>query len=100
MLEETLMAVTKLTLTVEQDVVEMAKQYAREHNTSVSATFSRIIRSVAGDGERREVLIPRGSALSKLAGIIKPPPDKSVDDVLFEAIKEKHSRHSRPRRKS
>jgi len=94
------MALTKLTLTVEKDVVEMAKRYAREHNTSVSATFARFVRSVAGEGEDRDVEIPRGSALSKLAGIIKPTPGKTVDDVLFEALDEKHGRHTRRGRKS
>jgi Family of unknown function (DUF6364) len=84
------MATTKLTLTVEPAVVEMAKRYAREHNTSVSATFSRMIRSVADASRRGEVVIPPRSALAKVAGIIALPPDSTVDDVLRQALEEKH----------
>ncbi len=92
MLEECfIMARTKLTLTVEPDVVEMAKRYAREHDTSVSETFSRFIRSVAGESEREEVDVPRGSALEKLAGVIALPPGQTVDDVRLAAIAEKHA---------
>ena len=84
------MATRKLTLTVEPDIVEMAKRYARKHNTSVSATFSRMIRSVAGKSRREKVVIPPRSALAKVAGIIALPQGKTVDDVLREALEEKY----------
>jgi len=89
------MAPKKLTLTVEPDVVEMAKRYAREHNTSVSATFSRMIRSVAGKSRREKVTIPPRSALAKVAGIIALPRGRTVDDVLHEALEEKYGRRAR-----
>ena len=84
------MATTKLTLTVEPDIVKMAKRYARTHKTSVSATFSRIIRALAGKDKRKEIPIPPHSALAKVAGIIALPHDRTVDDVLREVLEEKY----------
>ena len=83
------MPTTKLTLTVKPDVVKMAKQYARKHNTSVSATFSRVIRALVGRERAQAVTVPPGSALEKLSGIITLPEGKTADDVLFEALVEK-----------
>src|SRR5208283_3523015 len=67
------MPTTKLTLTVKPEVVKMAKQYARRHNTSVSATFSRVIRALVGREQDQAVAVPAGSALEKLSGIITLP---------------------------
>jgi len=89
---------TKLTLTVKPEVVRMAKQYARKHNTSVSATFSRVIRALAGSEQNRTVTVPSGSALEKLSGIITLPKGKTADDVLFEALTEKYGLEESPRR--
>lgn len=89
---------TKLTLTVKPEVIKMAKQYARKHNTSVSATFSRVIRALAGSEQNRDVMIPSGSALEKLSGIITLPEGKTADDVLFEALAEKYELEESPRR--
>jgi len=61
------MPTTKLTLTVKPEVVKMAKQYARRHNTSVSATFSRVIRALVGREQNQAVAVPSGSALEKLS---------------------------------
>ena len=92
------MPTTKLTLTVKPEVVKMAKQYARRHNTSVSATFSRVIRGLVIREQNRDVAIPRGSALEKLSGIITLPEGKTADDVLFEALVEKYGLEESPRR--
>ena len=42
------MSMTKLTLSVEEDVAEQAKRLAKANKTSVSAMFSRFVRSAAG----------------------------------------------------
>lgn len=88
---------TKLTLTVKPEVVKMAKQYARKHNTSVSATFSRIIRALADSEQDRAVTVPPGSALEKLTGIITLPEGKTAEDVLFAALAEKYELEGSPR---
>ena len=91
------MARTKLTLTVKPDVVKMAKQYAREHNTSVSATFSRVIQALVSRERSQAVDAPAGSALEKLSGIITLPEGKTADDVLYEALVEKYGLEEEPR---
>jgi hypothetical protein len=92
------MPTTKLTLTVKPEVVKMAKQYARRHNTSVSATFSRVIRALVGREQNQAVAVPPGSVLEKLSGIITLPEGKTADDVLFEALVEKYGLEESPRR--
>ena len=93
------MATTKLTLTVEPDVVDLAKRYAREHKTSVSATFSRLIRALAAGDGREGLSIPPSSALAQVAGIIALPQGRTVDDLLSAALAEKHGDASGPESK-
>ena len=92
------MASIKLTLTVKPEVVKMAKQYARKHNTSVSATFSRVIRALVVRERSQAVAVPSGSALEKLSGIITLPEGKTADDVLFEALVERYGLEEETRR--
>ena len=91
------MATTKLTLTVKPEVVKMAKRYARRHNTSVSATFSRLVRALASQDRSASVPVPAGSTLEKLSGIIRLPKDKTADDVRFEALAEKYGLGEEPK---
>ena len=84
------MPTTKLTLTVKPEVVKMAKRYAREHNTSVSATFSRVISALVSRERNQAVDVPAGSALKTLSGIITLPEGKTADEVLYEALAEKY----------
>jgi hypothetical protein len=84
------MATTKLTLTVKPDIVRMAKLYASKHGTSVSATFSRIIRTLVSEEQNRPVHVPSGSSLEKLAGILKMPEGQTADGLRLEALIEKH----------
>jgi predicted nucleic acid-binding protein len=78
---------TKLTLSAEKDVVEAAKRLAAENNTSVSAMFSRIIRGMAA---RKHEDVPLTPAVRSISGIVKLPKGKSYDDLLTEALMEKH----------
>jgi len=91
------MPTTKLTLTVKPEVVKMAKQYARRHNTSVSATFSRVIRVLVSKDRSETVAVPAGSALEKLSGIITLPEGKTADDVRFEVLAEKYGLGEEPK---
>jgi hypothetical protein len=83
------MATTKLTLTVKSEVVRMAKLYARKHGTSVSATFSRVIRALATVDQNRALKAPSGSSLETLAGILTLPEGRTDNDLRFEALVEK-----------
>jgi len=88
---------TKLTLTVEPEVLKKAKQYARKHKTSVSAMFSRVVRALAVRENERAVHVPRGSALEKLSGIITLPEGKTDDDLIYEVLAEKYGLEEVPK---
>lgn len=82
-------AMKKLTLSASEDVIRDAKRLAAERGTSVSAMFSRFIRSVAHEEERGQ----RGSdtpILRELTGTMPWPEGKTYEDLLTEALMEKH----------
>ena len=78
---------TKLTLSVEEDVVEKAKQIAEANQTSVSAMFSQFVESIAGGRARRPKI---GPLTRKATGIAKLPPGKDYKEVLADALMEKY----------
>jgi hypothetical protein len=78
---------TKLTLSAEKDVVEKAKLLALEQRTSVSALFSRFVRSTAAD---KPGLRGVGRLTRKATGIITLPSGKTDRQILEEALLDKH----------
>lgn len=77
----------KLTLSADPEVIEQAKRLAAESGTSVSSLFERMIRLLARRRRRR----PRiGPITRKATGIIKLPPGKSEQELLEDALAEKH----------
>jgi hypothetical protein len=68
----------------------MAKLYARKHGTSVSATFSHLIRAIGVSEQYRDLNAPSGSVLEKISGILKVPKGQSDDELRFNALVEKH----------
>jgi hypothetical protein len=92
------MASTKLTLTVKPEIVQIAKLYARRHGTSVSATFSRFIRTLASAEQNRALNAPSGSVLAQITGILTVPEGQSDDDLRFEALVEKYGLDEESRR--
>ena len=81
------LTVTKLTLSVEEDVVEKAKQIAEANKTSVSAMFSQFIRSIANSRARK---LEIGPLTRKATAIAKLPPGKDYKEVLTDALIEKY----------
>jgi len=80
---------TKLTLSVEEDVVKQAKRLARESGRSVSAMFSQLVRAMAGKGGASA----RGGRIARQAsGLIRLPKGRSDRDVLVDALLEKYGR--------
>jgi len=92
------MASTKLTLTIKTEIIQMAKSYARNHGTSVSATFSRFIRTLASAERNRALKAPSGSVLPKISGILTVPESQSEDELRFEALVEKYGLGGESRR--
>ena len=78
---------TKLPLSVEEDVVEKAKRIAKANETSVSAMFSQFVRSMAAPRSRRPKI---GPLTRKLSGVVKLPPNKGYKELLTDALTDKY----------
>ncbi len=79
---------TKLTLSAEPEVIEEAKRLAAENNTSVSAMFGRMIRTMAR--RRKAGGVPLGPISRKASGFLTLPKGKKYRDVLTDALMEKY----------
>jgi hypothetical protein len=77
----------KLTLSVDEDVVESAKRIAEANKTSVSAMFSQFVRSMATRKDRRAKV---GPLTRKLSGVLKLPPGKDYRELVTDALEEKY----------
>lgn len=73
----------KLTLSVDDNVVEKAKQIADANHTSVSAMFSQFIQSMASPQARPRKVAP---LTRKLSGIVKLPRGKDYKELLTDAL--------------
>lgn len=78
---------TKLTLSVDEAVVEKAKQVAEANGTSVSAMFSRFVQSLSAPRGQPATI---GPLTRKLSGIVKLPPDKDDRELLTDALADKY----------
>jgi len=78
---------TKLTLSVEEEVVEKAKQIAEANKTSVSAMFSQFVQSIGGNRAGRPQI---GPLTRKLTGVAKLPPGKDYKELLADALADKY----------
>jgi hypothetical protein len=79
---------SKLTLSADPAIVELAKALAAEQGTSVSAMFERFITLAAA---KRRRTIPLGPLTRRMTGIVKiPKGDASARTVLEEALLDRH----------
>lgn len=78
--------ITKLTLTIEDDVIEKTKKYAASTGSSLSKMVENYFRSLIDE----ESKTPKSKRLQKLKGII--PNDGNVDykDILKDGLTEKY----------
>jgi Family of unknown function (DUF6364) len=77
----------KLTLSMEEDVVDKAKQIAEANKTSVSAMFSQFVQSMVVHGMRPTKI---GPLTRKLSGMVKLPPGKDYKDLITDNITDKY----------
>ncbi len=77
----------KLTLSMDEEVIEQAKKIAAEQGTSVSAMFSRLVRAMAHKPGRE---IEIGPITRKLTGIISLPEGKTDRELITEALMDKY----------
>ena len=81
---------TKLTLTVEESVIDLAKKYARKKGKSLSQLVENYLKSVAGGNDDKEENI--SPKVLKLMGVIKLPDDFDYKKELGKALEKKHKR--------
>ena len=78
---------TKLTLSVDEEIVKEAKRLAEQRGTSVSGMFSQMVRGMAAACGRT----PHLGRTARLArGIAHLPSGVSDSDLLTEALMEKY----------
>lgn len=62
---------TKLTLRLDQNIIEKAKEYARLHRTSLSSLIENYLQRITNDDEEREKITPLVKSLSGITDVPK-----------------------------
>jgi hypothetical protein len=81
------MATKKLTLAIEPQTIEFAKDYAARHKTSVSALFSRYINALTAQEQGGDLSIPPDSVLRSVVGIASSGKAWTDEDLRYEALR-------------
>lgn len=92
------MATSKLTLSVQSDTIERAKQYARRNHTSLSKIVQKLLNDIAREEVEKDPLLEKFKHLEispdikALTGILKGkyPDDITLWDAKYEYLKEKY----------
>ena len=78
---------TKLTLTMEDSVIDSAKKYARQKGKSLSDIVENYLKSIATPEDTTEKLSPK---VIKMMGVIKLPQDYDYKKDLRKALAKKY----------
>lgn len=78
---------TKLTLKLEQTVIEKAKYYAKSQHTSLSKLIEHFLLSVTNEQERDETITP---LVKSLSGVISIPNDTNNKDEYADFLINKY----------
>lgn len=77
---------TKLTLTVEKEVIEKAKSYARHTGRSLSEIVEDYLQELTAEHETKGI----SSKLQRILGAVKLPEDFDEDKVRREYLEKKY----------
>ena len=77
---------TKLTLTIQKEVIEDAKAFAKEQGKSLSQIIENYLKSLSVETKQRE-LSPN---VKKLVGVLKLPKNFDYKKELSDALDEKY----------
>lgn len=80
---------TKLTLTMEDTVINSAKKYAQKNGKSLSHLVENYLKSVTAKEPKEAVLSQK---VSKLMGVIKLPDDYNYKSELGKILAKKYSK--------
>ena len=92
------MATSKLTLSVQSDTIERAKQYARRNHTSLSKIVQKLLNDIAREEVKEDPLLKKYKDtkfpdwITELTGVLKGkyPEDMDYKDMKYEYLKEKY----------
>lgn len=93
------MATSKLTLSIDSELIDKAKSYASKHHTSVSKLFSDFVNKVTTEGIKEEDNFLKklkeediSPQIKALRGILKGKvsANRSLADLKYELLKEKY----------
>jgi uncharacterized protein Veg len=83
----------KLTLNIEQTVIENAKIYAKNQKRSISKLVEEYLSAISlqnNKANENSEYVSLGPITKELAGIIKTKKDVTYKDILTEALMEKY----------
>lgn len=80
---------TKLTLTIEENVIKTAKSFAKQKGSSLSELIENYLKTLTLTDESAEVLTPR---VQRLVGALKSFKEDDYKKVVAEEIVRKHSK--------
>ncbi len=82
------MAMTKLTLSAEADLIADAKRWASSRRTSVSGMFARFLRSI--EQIERDESAQMGPLTRQATGLVNFPKHRSDQELVEDALSERH----------
>ncbi|GHV62773.1 hypothetical protein AGMMS49587_10620 [Spirochaetia bacterium] len=80
----------KLTLNIEQNVIENAKIYAKNQKRSVSKLVEEYLSTISSKNNKNIEYNSLGPITKELVGVIKIKKDVNYEDLLTEALMEKY----------
>lgn len=78
---------TKLTLKLEQAIIEKAKEYAKSHKTSLSKLIENYLLNITNEKGKEEKITP---LVKSLSGIITLPEDFNHKKEYFDFLTNKY----------
>ena len=78
---------TKLTLRLKKNVIDQAKKYATDHETSLSKLIENFLEAVTNTSDEEVHISPLVKALS---GVIQPSSNSNLKEIYHKHITEKY----------
>lgn len=80
---------TKLTLVLEQEIIQKAKDYAKQKNRSLSNIIENYLKSLTKDETKKDA-VKISPVVKSLRGSFKLPKDFDYKEELVKALEKKH----------
>lgn len=78
---------TKLTLRLKKRVIDQAKRYAADHETSLSKMIENYLAAITAESEEKDEISP---LVKSLSGVINLPQSANDKELLHKHLNEKY----------